>query len=581
MGNPAGFGQWRKISSTSIAVLCLLIAGASLPARADDAPPHRAARLSYLQGSVTVEHIDNTGTDPAQLNMPLAEGLRIRTGDDGQAEVEFEDGSLVRITPNTALALSSLTLDSDGNYRTQVALLHGLIYAELRATPKYTYSVQAGDDTISPLANSTIRINLDNPPASVAVLDGTAHVDGAPSQEAAGFRTDVRTGETLTGDTSDSSRYFLSHEIAQDSWDEWNETRDQQAADEAAKRTVARDSYAGDQGYGWSDLDANGSWYNVPGQGMVWQPTVAVDTGFDPYGYGSWVWYPGAGYVWASGYGWGWTPYRCGSWSYWNSFGWGWSPVGCGLGGWGFGGGVYVINVVRPPLNYHFQPLPVRGPGHVHPIVVVHPGRLPNPTVFNHPPTRTIAGQTLAPLPSIGSGYTSRGGSAVGSSLRRDFPVDRTTHGPVYGSTTAPAVVYSPAWRSTAPVSSQAGSTDTTPQAQPLHPVSPSNQHIDHPPTGAYQPTDHPSTVFVHPSQGQPQTDHHEAYRPQPWSPASVSSPAPPNAVARPISPPSSPHSMTPTYTPHAPSAPPAPHAPSSAPASHSSSSSTPAASKK
>ena len=71
-----------------------------------------------------------------------------------------------------------------------------------------------------------------------------------------------------------------------------------------------------------ADLDANGSWYNVPGQGQVWQPTIAEDTDFDPYGYGSWVAYPSVGYVWASGYPWGWTPFHCGHWSYWNGFGW-------------------------------------------------------------------------------------------------------------------------------------------------------------------------------------------------------------------------------------------------------------------
>jgi hypothetical protein len=534
MGNPEVLGQWRAFCSKALAIICLVIAGISLQARADDAPPHRAARLSYLQGSVTVERADNTGTDPAQLNMPLAEGLRIRTGDDGQAEVEFEDGSLVRLTPNTALVLSSLTLDPDGNYHTQVALLHGLIYAELRATSKFSYSVQAGDDTIAPLANTTVRVNLDNPPASISVLDGTVHVDGAASQDAAGFRTDVRTGETLTGDTSDASRYFLTHEIAKDSSDEWNEARDQQAADESAKRTAARDSNSGDQGYGWSDLDANGSWYNVPGEGMVWQPTVAVDAGFDPYGFGSWVWYPGAGYVWASGYPWGWAPFRCGNWSYWNSFGWGWQPIGCGAR-WGFGGGVYVINIVRPPLNYHFQPLPVRGPGHVHPIVVVHPGGRPVQTPFTPPPSRTIAGQTVAPLPAIGSGYTSRGSSAVGSSLRRDFPVDRATHWPVYGSTTPPAAS-GLTWRATAPAN-----TAPPPSAQPLNPVPPANTHFDHQPV-------------VHPAQGTEQTDHHTAYRQQPDS---LQHPPPPS-VPRPVY--NVPHTMAPPSAPHVAPPPPASH---------------------
>jgi len=86
-----------------MALLLLLSSAWTLDARADDAPAHRAARLSFLQGDVTVDHLDNTAGDPAQINMPLAEGARLTTGEDGQAEVEFEDGSVVRLTPNSSL----------------------------------------------------------------------------------------------------------------------------------------------------------------------------------------------------------------------------------------------------------------------------------------------------------------------------------------------------------------------------------------------------------------------------------------------------------------------------------------------
>ena len=245
---------------------------------------------------------------------------------------------------------------------------------------KFTYSVDANGDVILPVTNTTVRVTLDEPPAVISVLDGTIHVEHSDGPDGAGYQSDVRSGETLTRDREDGSRYFLTQEIAPDSWDQWNESRDQAAADEAANQTAARDDYAGTQGYGWSDLDANGTWYNVPGQGMVWQPNVAADASFDPYGYGSWVYYPGTGYVWASGYGWGWTPYRCGNWSYWNGFGWGWLPgSGCGMGGWGFGGGGYVINVIRPPQTYRFPLRPDRGAGPPRPIHIGRPARPGDP----------------------------------------------------------------------------------------------------------------------------------------------------------------------------------------------------------
>jgi hypothetical protein len=414
--------------------LFLCLAALALAARADDPPGHRAARLSYLQGNVTADHLDNTAGDPAQINMPLVEGSRLTTGEDGQAEVEFEDGSVVRVTPNSSLGLNALTVDSAGNFHTQLTVQHGLVYAELRAAARFTYTVDAGGELISPVANATIRINLDQPPATVSVFDGAVHIEQASSPEADGYKTDVRAGETLTGDSSDSSRYFLSPGIEPDSWDTWNQGRDQAAAEAAADRTAARDTFAGDQGYGWSDLDSNGNWYEVPGQGQVWQPTIAQDTDFDPYGYGNWVVYPGTGYVWASGYEWGWTPFRCGRWSYWDSFGWGWSPgVACRSAGWRFGGGAFAFNVVRTPLGYRLPTLPVHRPGTFNSIQVGRPVQDPGREVHPSQEPRFIAGAQVEPLRPINSPSTMKNRSEVGAALRNDFAVDHASRQPVVG----------------------------------------------------------------------------------------------------------------------------------------------------
>ena len=186
--------QWRKNLVTGLALV--LFFAASFPtARADDAPAHRAARLSYLAGDVTVDHLDNTAGDPAQINMPLAEGSRLTTGEDGEAEVEFEDGSLVRLTPNSSLGLNALSVDPAENFHTQMTVLHGLVYAKLRASSKYFYVVDAGGELVTPVANATVRINLDQPPATISVFDGTVQVEHPRSPQAEGYKKDVRAGE--------------------------------------------------------------------------------------------------------------------------------------------------------------------------------------------------------------------------------------------------------------------------------------------------------------------------------------------------------------------------------------------------
>jgi len=74
-------------------------------------------------------------------------------------------------------------------------------------------------------------------------------------------------------------------------------------------------------------LNYYGSYSNVPGYGMMWQPYFA-GVGWDPFVDGAWSWYPGFGYSFVSAYPWGWTPYHYGNWSFVPGFGWMWQPGG-------------------------------------------------------------------------------------------------------------------------------------------------------------------------------------------------------------------------------------------------------------
>ncbi len=387
------------------------------------------ARLTSVEGYVQVSQAGGNASNPGVLNMPLVEGQTVATEDSGQAELEFEDGSLARITPDSTVVLLRLGGDSG----TQIVLVKGLAYFELRAAPGIGYTIFAADDRLHPTANTTVRVELDAPPPAIAVLDGTLQVERPGS-----YTTEVRAGETFRADVNGEGRYFLLQGITPDTWDAWNETRDQQAADAVARQTDARSGYSGDKGYGWSDLDANGTWYDAGPQGQVWQPEGGDGPDFDPYANGNWVWYPVRGYVWASAYPWGWTPFHCGSWSYWGGFGWGWVPAGNCVS-FGFGtsfdgpsGGGSFVNIGMAPRGYpvHRPPSPVR-PG-LHPIVPVR-GTLLLQTSSPREAPRLINGVRATPLRGTAMGHTPRGGTAAGAALLRDFPVDRGTRTPILG----------------------------------------------------------------------------------------------------------------------------------------------------
>jgi hypothetical protein len=284
-------------------------------------PPGDVARMSSVQGKVQVRFSGQNDFEDAVMNMPLLSGAQLQTGSEGQAEVEFNDGSVARLTPNSSLQLKQLT---PGNV--DLHQLSGLGYYELNVGPDHpSFNVEFANATLMPTANLIFRLDLDKAPEA-AVISGSAHVEGAQIAPA-----DIGENQSIRfSNISATGPYTVTQGLDPDSWDQWNSDRDQAIAQEAAQQTPVRNDAGSSNDENWNDLDYYGNWYPVPDYGNVWVPT-GVDAGWDPFGLGYWGYYPGFGATWISGYPWGWLPYRCGGWNYF-SFGWGWVPGGCGLG---------------------------------------------------------------------------------------------------------------------------------------------------------------------------------------------------------------------------------------------------------
>lgn len=388
--------------------------------RADDAgvpagQPGRAVRLSYVDGQVRVSQGGQVLADQAVINSPLFEGMQISTTDSGRAEIQFEDGSVARLSPDSSLTLTVLRGEGASG-DAEMTLNGGLAYFELQSTAQSgQMNVHFGDATATASGFTVLRVRMDTSPGDVAVFSGNAHVDrGNGAMEA-----DLRGGESATLNPAAPSEYTQTESIEPDSWDTWNSDRDQALNAQAATQTgaVGNISPNESQNPAWGDLDANGNWYDVPGQGYVWSPYDASNPGWDPYGYGNWMYTPGYGYIWASGYPWGYLPYQCGLWNYYDGFGWGWAP---GAGGclpwWGFGFyggprfGGFLPGGYRPPV----RPITPRGPTGGRPIPILAVNRRLNAPASAFPARDrntpvTIAGNTVQALRPLTSrpGYTS------------------------------------------------------------------------------------------------------------------------------------------------------------------------------
>jgi hypothetical protein len=385
-----GSGAGRRWGLGLLA-LAVLMAGTVAARAQNSGQPQRAVRLSYVYGQVQITQNGQAITEKAVANMPLFQGYQVITGQDGRAEVQFEDGSVARIAPNSGMTLSVLR-GQGSNGEAEIDLNGGLGYFELQSGDQAgQIRIRYGNAVVTASGFTVLRIDMDTPPGALAVFSGNARlVDGQA------LTLDLHSDETLTLNAANPSAYELADSIKPSSWDQWNADRDQALQAQAQSQTQSTDSYVNSETPAWNNLNDYGNWYDVPGQGYVWSPYAAAYSGWDPYGCGQWVWTPGYGYIWVSCYQWGFMPYQCGMWNYYSSFGWGWSPGFGGCTPWWYGGysgyyGYLGPNIGVAPSGYR----PVLRP----PRIWHHPrGRFPRPVMVDRNPRERF---NAAPLRSV------------------------------------------------------------------------------------------------------------------------------------------------------------------------------------
>jgi hypothetical protein len=314
----------------------------------------RIVRLSEVQGTVEIDRNTGQGFEKASLNMPLVEGMKVATKADGRAEIEFEDGSTVRITPNTRLDVSALSLQDSGAKVSTLTLLQGLAYVDYSARQKdNAFTLQFKDEKVRPEKAVHFRIGLQDKGAELAVFNGDVKVEGTSGT------VEVGKNKSVAFDFANEGKFTLAKNIEENPFDSWDKQQ-VKYQEEYARKGSYKDYPLG---YGVSDLNYYGNYTNVPGYGSMWQPYFA-GVGWDPFLDGSWMFYPGFGYTWVSAYPWGWMPYRYGTWNFVPGYGWGWQPGG-------FGRGWYTVPAVtNPPQRFRLPQPPVRGTATV---VVGHP----------------------------------------------------------------------------------------------------------------------------------------------------------------------------------------------------------------
>lgn len=332
---------------------CVSFVLIALPALADSHA--RAVRLSDVQGNVQIDRNTGQGFENAFVNLPLTQGVKIRTQDRGQAALEFEDGSTVRLAPNTAVELPQLMLRDSGVKFSTIKVQEGTAYVDFLGTKDNVIEVTFAREDMTLTQAVHLRVAVEDVDATVAAFKGQASVTGPKGT------VEVNKNHTASFDLLDD-HYTAASGIDEFPYDSW----DKQEAQYQQQYGRSTSSYSS-TGYGTADLNYYGNFFTVPGYGTLWQPYF-IGAGWDPFMNGAWAFYPGSGYSWVSAYPWGWTPYHCGAWNYFAMYGWAWQS----------GGACSLLNtfpvILNAPVGF-VRPRPPLLPGHR--IFPMHRGPMP------------------------------------------------------------------------------------------------------------------------------------------------------------------------------------------------------------
>jgi len=284
---------------------------ASAPIPPSEDPPGRAARLSYITGTVSFQPGGVEDWVPATPNRPLTTGDRLWTETGSRAELTTGNATL-RLNARTNFTFLNLN-----NNTTQIQISAGTLGVRVRRldgnevfeidTPHAAFTVlRAGDYRVD--------VNEEGDSTMLTVHGGQAEAVATDNRVVPmGPRTQARIVATADAapviDTRDAP--------VADNFDNFCQERDRREDRSESAHYVSREVP------GYADLDDHGVWTENPQYGMVWAPRV--DPGWAPYQTGHWAWISPWGWTWVDDEPWGYAPFHYGRWNY-TPAGWVWIP---------------------------------------------------------------------------------------------------------------------------------------------------------------------------------------------------------------------------------------------------------------
>jgi hypothetical protein len=284
----------RRVAA-SLLSLCLV---ATVPALAQEEPPARVGRVSFVEGQLAFHTQGETSWSAASVNYPVATGGAFWADPKSRAEMRI-GAQTVSLSGNAEIDV--VRLDEQV---VQLAVPQGRIELRLRSLAEgNTIEIDIPRGGAWLLQPGTYDIDAGTPdqPARIMVLDGSAHFTGGSVDIA------IKAGDVAVIGGTDTLTASLEH-AAPDAFAEWCRARNH------PENSVVATKYVSPRMTGYEELDQFGAWSATADYGQVWYPR-SMPADWAPYRDGHWVSVPPWGWTWVDAQPWGFAPFHYGRWA--------------------------------------------------------------------------------------------------------------------------------------------------------------------------------------------------------------------------------------------------------------------------
>lgn len=356
-------------------LLLSILAVPALSQAAED-PPSRVARLSHVEGEVSMAPAGTQEWSEAVVNRPLTSEDRLFVDRDARAELQVGSAT---IHLDAESEFSFIDLDDDAM---TMNLTEGKATIRIvRKREKEDIEVNTPNASIALLrpGEYNIEVNEEGETTIVKTRSGEAEVAGE------GKSYMVRADEIGVFRGSDELSSDINRLGPRTAFENWANDRARRDERSASSR------YVGEGVIGYEDLDDNGEWIQEPEYGYVWRPTYVV-AGWAPYRYGRWAYISPWGWTWIDDARWGFAPFHYGRWAHVRNR-WCWVPgprhihavYAPALVGWTHAPGVSVSVSIGSGIGWFpLGPREVYVPGYWHTRRYIHSVNVSNTIIVNN-----------------------------------------------------------------------------------------------------------------------------------------------------------------------------------------------------